>query len=305
MKQLSLQSSAFKYVEKGFGEWLDVLGYAPSTVYNLPNHAREMLHHFEQQGHRYLNQITTKRIKEYYQTLKTRANTRRGGGLSNAYLNKHLQALIKFTEYLNHSGKLQIAPMQIGWEEKQEKTITVLTVEEIRQLYAATQLEETGLKSDCFNARDRAMLTVFYGCGLRRNEGHHLNISDINFDRGILHVKKGKNYRERFVPFNNTNLKYLQEYVYDVRPLLTKDEKGDAFFISERGTRLQGQSMALRLQQLINRTDNIKLQEKEVTLHTLRHSIATHFLHGGMKLEAISQFLGHTSLESTQIYTHL
>ena len=118
MKQLPLQSFAFKYLEKGFGQWLDILGYAPTTVYNLPNHAREMLYYFEQQGHRHVKQITTKRIKQYYQSLKYRANKRRGGGLSNAYLNKHLQAIVKFTEYLNHSGKLAIAPLKIGWEEK-------------------------------------------------------------------------------------------------------------------------------------------------------------------------------------------
>jgi integrase/recombinase XerD len=99
------------------------------------------------------------------------------------------------------------------------------------------------------------MISIFYGCGLRRNEGYHLNIPDINFDRRILRVRKGKNYKERLVPFN--------------------------------------------------KTDDIKLQEKNVRLHVLRHSIATHLLQNGMELEKIARFLGHSSLESTQIYTHL
>jgi len=72
-----------------------------------------------------------------------------------------------------------------------------------------------------------------------------------------------------------------------------------------RGTRMKGQSLSLRLKLLQQKTDDIELQQKDISLHTLRHSIATHLLAAGMNLEKISQFLGHSSLESTQIYTHL
>ena len=149
------------------------------------------------------------------------------------------------------------------------------------------------------------MLTVFYACGLRRNEGYHLDISDINFDRQVLHVRKGKNYKERFVPFNKTASNYLQEYLYDWRSFLVKDKKQDAFFISQKYHRMGGQSLLLRLKILLQRTEMPQLQEKEIGLHTLRHSIATHLLSAGMQLDNIAKFLGHSSLESTQVYTHL
>jgi integrase/recombinase XerD len=87
--------------------------------------------------------------------------------------------------------------------------------------------------------------------------------------------------------------------------LFLKDEKEDALFISERCTPMTGQAMLVRLHTLIKRTENTILIEKETGLHTLRHSIATHLLANGMKLEQIKDFLGHSSLESTQIYTHL
>jgi integrase/recombinase XerD len=148
------------------------------------------------------------------------------------------------------------------------------------------------------------MLVVFYGCGLRRNEGVHLNLSDINFDKYILHVRKGKNYKERLVPISKASLKYLQEYIYDHRSQLSKGSL-DALFLSYRGFRMQGQSLLIRLKQLQHATGDLTLLEKEIGLHTLRHSIATHFLQAGMKLESISRFLGHGSLESTQVYTHL
>lgn len=93
--------------------------------------------------------------------------------------------------------------------------------------------------------------------------------------------------------------------MYDARPLLIKDHKEELFFINERGKPMKGQMMLLRLDQLVTRTENITLQEKEIGLHTLRHSIATHLLSNGMTLEKIKDFLGHSSLESTQIYTHL
>jgi integrase/recombinase XerD len=305
MKQLSIKSESFQYVEKSFREWLDILGYAPSTVYNLPNHLRELFHWMEQQGHTQLKDLDTPQIREYYQQLKSRTNQRRGGGLSSAYLNKHLQALYKFADYLRQSGKLLLPALGIEWESDNTNEITVLEQEEIKLLYQATYGFNEGTQLEHFNARDRAMLTIFYGCGLRRNEGYHLNVEDINFDKQLMHVKKGKAYKERFVPFNKTNLEYLQEYLYDARPNLVKDQRESAFLISQRGKRMEAQSMALRLRLLQQRNDDIGLQQKEVRLHVLRHSIATHLLQNGMTLEKISRFLGHSSLESTQVYTHL
>ena len=150
------------------------------------------------------------------------------------------------------------------------------------------------------------MLAVYYGCGLRRNEGVHLNLSDIDFDRSLLYVRKGKNHKERLVPISQASVKYLQAYIYDHRPELLRSGKSDALFIGyNHGTRMQGQSLLVRLKRLVLQTDSPELIEKEVGLHTLRHSIATHLLAAGMKLESISRFLGHSSLESTQIYTHL
>lgn len=305
MKQLQIKSESFQYVENSFREWLDVLGYAPSTVYNLPNQIRELFYFLEQKGISQVQKIDIPQIKEYYQYLKCRTNIRRGGGLSNAYLNKHLQALYKFADYLRQSGRLILPYLDIDWESNDTEEIIYLTQEEVKELYKTTYGYNEGTHLEPMNARDRAMLTIFYGCGLRRNEGYNLDLSDIDFDRQILLVRKGKNYKERFVPFNKTNSNYLQEYVYDARPQLVKDNKQNAVFIGSRGIRLQTQSMLLRLKLLQQRSDNIELQQKNIGLHALRHSIATHLLQNGMALEKISRFLGHTSLESTQVYTHL
>ncbi len=312
MKQLPVKSPSFQYVERAFKEWLDVLGYADQSVYSMPNYIRELFFFLEKKGKREVKDITPELIRNYYYDhLKSRGNTRRGGGLGNNHLNKHLQALYKFTDYLRQSGRMTMAPLNIKWEERGTSKVAVFTEGEIRQLYKACELfeENSAVKPPWFYQalclRDRAMLTVFYGCGLRRTEGISLDLSDILWEKELLYVRKGKNYKERFVPLSKSGLKHLETYIYDGRPLLLRSNKEDALFISERGERMQGQTMILRLHLLIARTLDIGVIEKQAGLHTLRHSIATHLLANGMKLEKIKDFLGHDSLESTQIYTHL
>jgi len=312
MKNLPIENPSYRYLEQSFKEWLDIQGYAAATVYNLPLHVRELLHYLEKHGTATIRQLEARHIEAYYQTLRERANRRRGGGLSNAHLNKHLQALRKFTEYLRKAGRLDIRPLTLE-NEQAERRITFLTTGEIRQLFeATTRVYHSDKRNDApetieaLQSRDRAMLAIFYGCGLRRNEGVHVDTGDINFDRLLLHVRKGKNYKERFVPISKTNLGYLTEYLYDHRPVLLKGRQSDALFISCRHTlRMHSQTLAVRLKHLQHATGDTGLQEKEIGLHTLRHSIATHLLQAGMKLDSIRRFLGHSSLESTQIYTHL
>jgi len=310
MKQLALHSEAYRYIIASFKEWLQTLGYSEQTVYSLPNYIQEFLFYAESKGYAGLFQLDNNLMKEHYYKLKQRKNQRYGGGLSNSYLNKHLQALHKFSDYLRQSGRLLLPKLDIQNEEANSEVTDILTQPEIKQLYAITCIDYEPKKNDkgivfyeAMQLRDRAMLTVCYGCGLRRNEAVHLDITDINFDKSILHVRKGKNYKERIVPVTQHSLQHLQNYLYDGRPYFCND-KNEAFFVTYSGKRLGGQMMLIRLKQLIQLTGNAALIQKDIHLHTLRHSIATHLLQNGMKLERIKDFLGHSSLESTQIYTH-
>lgn len=310
MKQLTLHSEAYRYIIASFKEWLQTLGYSEQTVYQLPNYIQEFLFYAESKGYAGLYQINNDLIKEHYYKLKERTNKRRSGGLSNSYLNKHLQALQKFGDYLRQNGRLQLPKLDIQTEEDNTEITDIITQREIKQIFEVTNLPYEQKKNDkgivyyeAMQLRDRAMLTAFYSCGMRRNEVVHLDISDIVFEKSILHVRKGKNYKERVVPITKQSLQYLENYLYDARPYFCND-KNEAFFVTHSGKRLGGTMMLRRLQQLIQLTNNSTLQSKDIHLHTLRHSIATHLLQNGMKLERIKDFLGHSSLESTQIYTH-
>ena len=312
MKKLLLTNQQYEYLEKGFREWLDVLGYSESYVYNMPTQVREFLHFLESRSVKTVQAMKHQDIKAYYDHINSRANQRRGGGLGSSHINKHLQGIEKFLEYLHHRGMQNLPAMAIGLQKLQRDRMTVLTQDEIKLLFAATDKDAISTGHHHYNrfnealqARDRAMLAVYYSCGLRRNEGVHLHVDDISFDTRILHVKKGKNYKERFVPFGKTTLQYLQLYVYDCRPSFAADKKEGRLFLSAGGRPTNGGTLLIRLQRLQQLTEDATLQQKTVGLHTLRHSIATHLLAAGMSLEKIAQFLGHSSLESTQIYTHL
>jgi integrase/recombinase XerD len=159
--------------------------------------------------------------------------------------------------------------------------------------------------SEAIAQRDRVLLVIFYGCGLRRNEGYHLDVGDVDLDRKCVHVRKGKARKERFVPFNATNARYLEEYIHEGRLQLIRSKTEGALFVTVNGKRQSTESMVVRLQEIQRRSDDERMKERPITLHGLRHSIATHLLQGGMSLEKIARFLGHSSLESTQIYTHL
>jgi len=174
--------------------------------------------------------------------------------------------------------------------------VNVLSLEEVLKLYEVTE------GKSLLKYRDIAMLEVYYCCGLRRNEGVNLRVEDVDLAKQLLFVRRGKNYRQRYVPFTSRTAGRLRDYLLFCRSVLVEESHPNkSFFLSVNGERLQGQSLAIRLKKLVKKAG----LKSNVGLHTLRHSIATHLLSEGMKLENIQQFLGHSSIESTQIYTHL
>lgn len=303
MKKLPLRNETFTTLITSYKNWLEVLGYAPSTVYNLPNHLKEFFHYLECHGHSDLSNITTGLVKEYYQHLSNRGNQRRGGGLSKGFLNKHQQALKLFLKYLKeHNVNLKFGIHLRGEKINYQNSKVILSQSEIKELFEACQYSHM---SEHFQLRDKAILVLLYSCGLRRNEAVHIDCSDILFDKGRIYVRRGKNYKERFVPINKYNLQLLADYMYHSRPEFIKNYQTDAFILSSHGRRANDLTLVNRLKAIIEASENETISNKNVTLHTLRHSIATHLMQNKVTIQSISTFLGHASLESTQIYIHL
>lgn len=149
-------------------------------------------------------------------------------------------------------------------------------------------------------ARDRAMLELLYGSGLRVSELVALTLQQVDLDGGYLTVK-GKGAKVRLVPFGRYARESLQRYLRDVRPYFLRGRYSDYVFLSRSGKPLTRQGFWKLLRGYALRAG---LQHR-VTPHTLRHSFATHLLEGGADLRAVQSMLGHSDITTTQIYTHV
>lgn len=301
MKKSILKNQSYKLLLQDFKDWLDVLGYSEGMRKNYPHHLYEFFYWLEQHQINQIDHIQKEHLKDYYNNLKQRPNKTRQGALSSSSLNHHQQAIHKFRDYLvkHHKKPFNI---HIKREKVSEERLKYCTQKEVKQLFKATKHSH---ELHRFRARHKAMLVCMYSLGMRRNEVINLMLNDILWDRQRVFVRKGKNYKERFIPINSYNLKILENYVFDARIDFKYASQSDYVFVSRRVEQLSGAGLECNLKQIIKATNNEELQNKNVTPHTLRHSIATHFLQAGMKIEDIQQFLGHASLESTQIYTHI
>jgi integrase/recombinase XerD len=306
MKKLPLQQANYNYLETAFKEWLDILGFVKGTVNNLPTAVREFLYYLEQNKVSQINQLNHQHIKDYYNYLISRANARQGGALSTNYINSHFWALEKFFEFLHHKGTQNLPEVNLKRLKIQTLEREILTQEEIKELYTIVENGDyLTQKQEALNYQDKVLLTIYYGCGLRRTEGISVLVDDINFDTRVLHVKKGKYSKQRLIPFNKTAAKILQDWVFEYRTILVKDKTEPRLFINSFGIPYCATTLGERLKRIVSKSENIKLKEKNITLHSLRHSIATHLLANGMDIQKVQRFLGHSSLETTQIYTHL
>ncbi|WP_456433085.1 site-specific tyrosine recombinase/integron integrase [Thermosulfuriphilus sp.] len=169
-----------------------------------------------------------------------------------------------------------------------------LTVDEVFAL-----LDHPEKKQRRFSLRDQAILELLYGTGLRVSEVSGLNLEDISFEPGLVRVY-GKGGKERLVPLGKTAQKALKDWLKE-RGLYLKDPKERALFLNCRGRRLSARS----IHRLVRKRGRQAGIHRPLHPHLLRHSYATHLLEGGADLRAIQEMLGHSSLATTQRYTHL
>ena len=302
MNPKNLYSLQYIKLEQNFLNWLQTLGYSPATIATRKRNIKEFLLYLERCNINTIEQITQYKVNRFVRYLKRRENKLFGSCLMNASINVGISTVNKFFEYLHQTGTA-IVPDNLVYVEERYKPRNILALHEINQLYETTyqkhyfKSEGTKARQTAVSQRDRAMLGIYYGCGLRMSEGTSLNTSDILTGRKLIFVRKGKGCKERYVPITENNLYYITEYLQDGRNLLlTKaGSNTEVFFVNQFGTTCSGQALSDRLDKLAKRSNNSVLQSKKPTLHTLRHSIATHLLQQGMDIEMIQKFLGQAS----------
>ena len=201
-----------------------------------------------------------------------------------------------FYKYLIMEDYLKINPTELIESPKIGlKLPDTLSLIEIDKLIAAVDL------SNKQGERNRAILETLYSCGLRVSELVNLQLSNIHFKEGYLKVT-GKGDKERLAPIGGRAIKYLTIYINEVRNHQEiKKGNEDFVFLNNRGAKLTRVMIFLIIQKL---TEKIGLKKK-ISPHTFRHSFATHLIEGGADLRAVQEMLGHESITTTEIYTHL
>ncbi len=296
-------NETYKKLAQSFYQYQKRLGYVPNSYKARFNYLNEFLHWLECKGNTEITSVTTAEIKEYYNYISSRPSKKDGGALSLKTTHSHMRILRDLFEMLLQNEQIKINPtstLKFPYP-KENNTRNVLTQEEIKQLYEVTT-----------TAQERAILSLAYGCGLRVAELVNCNIEDIKLKEKIIIIPKGKGNKRRVVPLSNGVIKDLSNYYYNEREALTKGRdyklnasNQNAFMLHSRGGRMQKDTYNKHLKLLIEQTGNEAVQEKEITIHCLRHSIATHLLEQGIAVEQVRIFLGHSQLETTQLYTHI
>ena len=215
-------------------------------------------------------------------------------GSSQARLISGLRAFYKF---LLVEDLLEDDPTEMLENPRLRRKIPeVLSYREIQSMLDVIDLSEPN------GQRNRTIIEVLYACGLRVSELVNLKISNLFLDVGFVKVL-GKNNKERLVPIGPEAVKHLRIYLENIRPLLPKIRKEDEniVFLNRRGARLSRVMVFLIVKELAEKAG----VKKNISPHTFRHSFATHLVEGGADLKAVQDMLGHESIITTEIYTHL
>lgn len=291
-----------KYIElqNHYETWLSTLGFSQSITYNYPKSIYYFLEYLENKSINQINLVSQKNINDYILYLQTRKHLRKDKALSIAHLNKSFDALDKFIEFINqHTNHAQIIPTNyriLQTKNDYIQSVKALSKEEIQLLYNSTQnlfAHFTFKEAEPRQALATLILDLCYGCGLRKSEAYNVLIEDIDFDKKLVFIRQGKNYKDRYIPMSETISQRIQLFIYQYRK---------SFKVKHKRAFPLGKESLFYYFKLVRKESGLA---ENIGLHTLRHSIATHLLQNGMSIEQIAKFLGHSSLESTQVYTHI
>ncbi len=217
-------------------------------------------------------------------------------GLATRSQSRIISGIKAFYKYLIMEDYITMDPTELLESPKiGMKLPDTLSIKEIDRLIAAIDL------SKAEGERNRAILEMLYSCGLRVTELITLKLSNVSFVEGFIKVV-GKGNKERLAPIGNTSLKYLNIYINEIRNH-QKIQKGheDIIFLNRRGKQLTRVMIFTIIKKL---AEKISLK-KNISPHTFRHSFATHLIQGGADLRAVQEMLGHESITTTEIYTHI
>lgn len=283
----------FQEAIKEFTQYIDkVRAYSPNTI---ASYTRD-LNHFYRFCTEYFgkDKVHPEEIDKI--TIRHFLGMLREEGYAAKSSARKLAVLKSFFKYCLKRQWLTVNPAYSIKSPKTGKSLpTVLSEEQMQRLFDSLEV------TDFVSARDAAMLELFYGCGLRISELVDLNMDHLDWQRRHLMVL-GKGNKQRLLPVGKKTLDALELYLDHREKEIGNYEQADPLFISSRNQRISVRNVRLRIEKyLVQVSDGAKKNSP----HVLRHSFATHLVDEGADLESVRMFLGHESLSTTQIYTHV
>ncbi len=320
MRNKDLTSTNFIALLNGFKDWVNTQKKSDDLIKNYPLGLHEYFMFLEHNlCIKHIRAIEPKHAEAFKLHLQTRINYSKGYGcISNQTINGVLKAVNSFNGYIAQCSQgykyaIKYEYLPITTSEK-----IVLSQPEIQELYNATfDQYPHSLSSVEFGQRDRVIIALLYSCGLRKKEASHISINDVDFVNKRLIVRNGKYSKQRYVPIPNQSLEDIRAYIETGRYYFTErhhqvlvcrkksiiktsyNTNETALLLGTDGTRL------LSFQHRLNYLKSKTMITKPLTPHVLRHSYGTHMYQNGLPLEKIRIILGHSSIDSTQIYVHI
>lgn len=293
-----VQSEQYKILSERFYQHQVSLGYSEQSCKTQRNRLNEFLEYAEVHFSDKVNAVTTANIITFYKHIQARPSRVDGRKLNLKTVGDFIRVVVSFYSYLQEEGQVKENPANVIELLKPKQT----TIRE-----ALSELEISKLYQYAVSHKERAILALSYGCGLRVSEIVACNINDIKLREKLLIVKQGKNKKSRIIPLSNKVSQDISIYLTEERLASTSKiaQESPAFILHHKEGRMQSYTYNKILKQLIARCDDEALKVKQIGMHHLRHSIATHLIVKGVPLEKVSAFLGHSQIETTQCYTHI
>ena len=283
-----------RYMKEHF-EWMTVTGYSADTVRARRQHIRKFISWIDERGIDAPTQITRPMVERYQRHLFYYRKTD-GQPLSMGMQVQYLASIKLWFKWLTRAHHILANPAADLDLPRSPKRLPgrILSSQEVEAV-----LREAD-PSTAQGLRDRTLLELLYATGVRRSEVASLGLYDPDLLRGVLWVRHGKGNRQRVVPLGTRAIAWLEKYLTQSRPeLLAADTQ--ALFISDYGLPMRADQIADKVRRYM---DFAGIHKGGAT-HLLRHACATHMLEGGADIRFIQAMLGHTSLETTEIYTHV
>ena len=282
-------SIARPFLLEGFADFLALeQGASPRTSEAYRRDVERLALYALTKGARTPTDISSRVLREFVYHLKDL-------GLAPASIRRNVSSVRTYFRFLLGDGHVVRDPSERLETPKRWRSLPdVLSVDEVGRLLAAPSLD------DPLTFRDRALLELAYGAGLRVSEWITLAVRDVLFEEGLVRVF-GKGSKERLVPIGRSAIGAVAIYLRELRPRLERGEGKGILLLNARGRPLTRMGAWKILRRYVEKAQITK----HVSPHTLRHSFATHLLEGGADLRVVQELLGHATISTTQLYTHV